>query len=97
MQENTDSSRSAILNELSNLRLGDLSTISEVREYLESTINAKLAALDEALMRIQEIGESNKAILNGNANSTPVMEQPITKDEAPAAVETSADDGTQIG
>lgn len=62
-QENTPESRTAILNELSKLNISDEATLNSVKAFIEKLFAENLQSYNEALAKIKEIGEANKAIM----------------------------------
>ena len=62
-QENSETSRIAIIEELSKLNISDETTLKEVRTYIEKLFADNLKAYEDTLAKIKEIGETNKEII----------------------------------
>lgn len=85
-QENTPESRKAILDELTGLKVGDQTTINNVKQYIEEAVNKQNEQYLAALREIRELGLKNQTIIN-ETHSEPKKET-INLNEK--------DDGTQI-
>lgn len=86
-QENTPESRRAILDELSGLKIADLNTIDEAKEYISKLVEEHEKKYQDVLMALSKIGESNKAIIEEKAEEK--AEEEVVEKE-------NIDNGTQI-
>lgn len=65
-QENTPESRRAILDELSNLKVGDQNTINEIKKYIEDFVNNERKSFEDAMNNLNKISEKNSQIIEQN-------------------------------
>lgn len=96
MQENTPEARSAVLAELSNLKIGDTKVINDAKEFLEKYFAGKMEELNSVLSNLDGIIEKNKEIIEKNSQVVEIVEP---KEEIPGeetSEETNGDDGTQF-
>lgn len=68
-QENTAESRRAILDELSGLKVSDLSTIGDIKKYIEELVEKQKETYLETLKAIDQISESNRKIVESTSTS----------------------------
>ena len=90
MQEDTPESRLAVLNELSQLNVGDKKLIEEAKEIINKYFADKITELNNVLAGLDKIIEKNKEVVEKTAQ----VEQPKAEEK----VETAAveNDGTQF-
>lgn len=78
MQENTPESRTAILNELSKLDMGNGEVIEQAKKVIEEYAKQKMAEINEMLGKLDSITERNKEVVDK-------VEQIADKENAPKA------------
>lgn len=83
-QQNTPEAKTAIINELASLKIGDAQTIADVKAYIERIVAEQMKAYQDTMKAIEEIKNMNKEVLA----QEPKIEEPV--------VEEPIDNGTQI-
>ena len=68
-QQNTPESKAAIINELSNLKLGDNNSLAEIKLFIAKTIEDALNTKKETLKALDEIEKANKEIIKEEENT----------------------------
>ena len=86
MQENTPEAKTAILNELANLPIGDNKVIDEAKKIIEEYAAQKMAELNEMLSKLDSIANQNQEVVNkveqivdNKPAEAPVVEEKDTK------------------
>ena len=69
-QQDTPEARSAIINELTNLKIGDKDLLAEIKEYIAKTIQEALNVKAENIKALEDIEKANKEILKEEEHST---------------------------
>lgn len=91
-QENTPEARMAIINELSQLKLGDDSNVyASIMAYIDKVFKEHEETFNQAIASLQEISEKNEEILNEDNDAD--ADIPVEEAEK---VPVEEDDGTQI-
>lgn len=80
MQEDTPESRTAILDELSNLNIGDLSITQKIKENIDAYLKGKYAELDKIMEKLDNIIESHSEVVEDEPDDEPV-EEPIPEEK----------------
>ena len=92
MQEDTPEAKMAILDELSNLKIGDINTIEDAKKYIEDLVARSEKAYKETMEALDNIKKTNEQIASEPIEVKAVEE----KKEEKLAVEENKYDGTQI-
>lgn len=72
-QEGTPEARRAILDELSNLKVGDDKTIEEAKATITKYVEDKIHDLDEVMTQLNSVIDKNKEVANKVANKQKVV------------------------
>ena len=86
-QQDTPEARTAIINELSNLKISDEKTLAEIKVYIDELVKQSLKDYNDTMASIKEIKQVSEEILNNNKPEE--KEDDTVKEEKPY-------DGTSI-